>query len=246
MDNQSPLFSIVIPTRNRAHLLPFALKSALSQQFDDFEIVVMANHCQDNTREVVASFKDSRIRYYETNKVLTMPENWEFAWTKARGEYITYLPDDDAINPSALRMLADQTLSGNPELVSWEDANYYYPNWNDVKMQNVLLLFNFGEQLVEDICPTFYQKQLTEFDFAWSSPLPKLLNCIAKRSFFESWRERLGLLFFPIAPDYSFAWIATSVCSNIRVIHRPLTIRGISDNSIGSNAGLGEASKRFF
>ncbi|MBV9894113.1 MAG: glycosyltransferase, partial [Chloroflexi bacterium] len=48
-----PLFSIVIPTRNRALLLEHALHSALGQQFDDYEIVVVANNCADQTRDVV-------------------------------------------------------------------------------------------------------------------------------------------------------------------------------------------------
>ena len=53
MLSNSPLFSIVIPTHNRGHLLGNALRSALAQDFDDYEIVVVANGCSDNTREVV-------------------------------------------------------------------------------------------------------------------------------------------------------------------------------------------------
>lgn len=246
MTKKTPLFSIVIPTRNRAHLLPYAIRSALNQQFQDYEIVVVANNCSDNTREVVSAIKSDRIRYFETDKTLTMPENWEFAWTKAQGEYVTYLCDDDALSPSALKLLAEKTLHGTPPVISWEDAIYYYADWNDASLQNTLLLFYFGDTLVEDISTEVYKKELTEFNFAWSSPLPKLLNCAANRRFFEEWRKRLGQLFYPIAPDYSFAWISAHVCSDIRVLHRPLSIRGISDHSIGSNSGLGNASKEFF
>lgn len=42
-----PLFSIVIPTRNRAHLLQWSLQSALNQDFPDYEIVVNNNNCLD-------------------------------------------------------------------------------------------------------------------------------------------------------------------------------------------------------
>lgn len=245
MTTKTPLFSIVIPTRNRAHLLPHALRSALNQQFEDYEIVVVANDCQDNTREVVHNMSTSRVHYFETEKTLPMPDNWEFAWTKARGKYVTYLCDDDALAPSALKLLAE-SLDGNPPVISWEDAIYYYPNWNDKSLQNILLLFFYGDTLVEDIDAKKMNQELSHFNFAWSSPIPKLLNCAANREFFEEWRQRLGRLFFPIAPDYSFAWISTQVCSFIRVIHRPLSLRGISDYSIGSNAGLGEAANTFF
>lgn len=245
MSTKSPLFSIVIPTRNRSHLLPHALRSALSQDFDDFEIVIAANDCKDNTREVVQNMATRRVRYFETDKMLTMPENWEFAWTKAKGKYVTYLCDDDALVPSALKVLAEKTLDGTPPVISWEDTIYYYSDWHDANIQNALLLFFHGNTDVEDIDASTMHKQLSQFDFPWSCPIPKLLNCAVNREYFENWRTRLGKIFFPIAPDYSFAWLSTQVCPTIRVLHKPLSVRGISDYSIGSNAGLGSAGQAF-
>src|SRR5262245_35309400 len=121
MQAKSPLFSIVIPTRNRSHLLGGALKSALEQDFDDYEVVVVANNCQDNTREVVERLQTDRVKYYETDRTLTMPANWELAWTKTSGKYVTYLPDDDALVPTTLSFLAKNTLKDKPPVISWED-----------------------------------------------------------------------------------------------------------------------------
>src|SRR6266496_755541 len=120
MASGSPLFSIVIPTRNRALLLPYALRSALEQDFDDYEVVIVANDCRDRTRDVVRDMRDERVRYYETDRLLTMPDNFDFAWTKARGRYVTYLPDDDALVPSALKTVAEHGLDGGPAVVSWQ------------------------------------------------------------------------------------------------------------------------------
>ena len=39
VSDHAPYFSIVMPTRNRGHLLPYALQSALDQTFRDYEIV---------------------------------------------------------------------------------------------------------------------------------------------------------------------------------------------------------------
>lgn len=244
--NYHPLFSIVIPTRNRGRLLGHALRSALAQDFDDYEVVVVANDCQDNTRAVVSDLATSQVRYHETARMLTMPENWDYAWTMARGQYVIYLPDDDALVPPTLRLLAEHTLSGEPAVVSWEDAPYYYPDWHEPGMRNLLLLFDHGDVLVEDVPSERYRQECAEFRFAWSSPLPKLLNCAARRDQLNVWRERLGTLFFPVAPDYSFAWITSHVFPSIRVLHRPLSVRGISDHSIGSNAALGESGAAFF
>jgi len=149
MSSSSPLFSIVMPTRNRAHLLPHALRSALEQEFDDYEIVVVANDCHDRTREIVSEMRNDKVRYYETHRLLTMPDNYDFAWTRPVGKYVTYLPDDDALTPSTLRLLAEQALDGDPPLVSWEDAPYYYPDWHDPLMRNLLLISYPGDTLVE-------------------------------------------------------------------------------------------------
>src|SRR4051794_40758319 len=88
-----PLFSIVMPTRNRAHLLQESLQTALNQDFDDYEIVVVNNNCDDNTDEVVERLSNEKVKYFKTEKTLAMPDNWEFAWSKAQGVYVIYLCD---------------------------------------------------------------------------------------------------------------------------------------------------------
>lgn len=247
MNSKSPLFTIVMPTRNRAHILHNALRSALNQTMEDYEIVVMANNCHDNTREVVASLATSRVRYYETDKTLSMPDNWEYAWTKAKGKYITYLSDDDALVPTALELLAERALDGSPPVVSWEDAIYYYSSENDqVEQQNLLLLNYFGNTLIEEVDSTILLEQLAKFEFSWTASIPKMNNSIVNRVFWDEQRKQLGRLFFPLAPDYSFAWIATQICPNIRIVRSPLSVRGISENSIGSDANLGKAGQDFF
>lgn len=247
MKSKSPLFTIVMPTRNRAHILPNALRSALDQTFDDYEIVIMANNCHDNTREVVESLATSRVRYYETDQTLSMPDNWEYAWTKAEGKYITYLSDDDALIPTALELLAEKALDGSPPVVSWEDAIYYYPSKNDQEdQQNLLLLNYFGSALIEEVDSTALLEQLAKLEFSWTASIPKMNNSAVNRAFWDERRKQLGRIFFPLAPDYSFAWIATQICQSIRIVRSPLSVRGISEHSIGSDANLGKAGQDFF
>ena len=245
MPGGTPRFSIVIPTRNRAHLLPFALRSALEQEFDDYEVVVVANDCTDGTRDVVRDMQDGRVRYFETPTMLSMPDNWDYAWTKARGTYVTYLSDDDALAPSALSHLARYAIDGEPPIVSWEDATYYYPDWHDEQLRNLLLIFFRNATPIEDVSTDVYRKLCARFEFPWQSTLPKMLNCVVHRPAFETWREKLGRLFPPICPDYSFAWLACHLFETVRVVHRPLSVRGISVASRGSNAGLGDAGREF-
>jgi glycosyltransferase involved in cell wall biosynthesis len=60
----SPLFSIVIPTYNRAHLITKTIESVLAQEDGDFEILVVDDGSSDNTGEVVSRIFDPRLTYF--------------------------------------------------------------------------------------------------------------------------------------------------------------------------------------
>ena len=64
----NPLFSVIIPTYNRANLLRIAIKSVLDQKFENWELVIVDDGSTDNTKFIIQSFKDSRIKYvYQKN-----------------------------------------------------------------------------------------------------------------------------------------------------------------------------------
>jgi glycosyltransferase involved in cell wall biosynthesis len=97
-----PRVTVVIPTYNRAHYLCEAIQSALNQSYTDFEIVVADNASTDNTAEVVAGFKDPRIRYYRHHTNIGMTLNWQFTFSQASTEFVAALPDDDLHLPDHL------------------------------------------------------------------------------------------------------------------------------------------------
>lgn len=96
----SPLFSIVIPTYNRADgFLRQALGAAVAQDFSDLEILVSDNCSTDQTAELVRSFDDSRIRYVKHPVNLGPAGNFNYCIEQARGHYWLMLHDDDLIDP---------------------------------------------------------------------------------------------------------------------------------------------------
>ena len=62
-----PLISVVIPTYNHADFLKVAITSVVEQTYQNFEIVIVDNHSNDHTNEVVDSFNDDRIHLYKIN-----------------------------------------------------------------------------------------------------------------------------------------------------------------------------------
>jgi glycosyltransferase involved in cell wall biosynthesis len=100
-----PLFSIILPTYNRAQLLPRAIQSVLDQTLADFELVVVDDGSTDNTHELVASYDDARIRYiYQDQSGQARACN--LGVKHARAPYITFIDSDDEALPRWLELFA--------------------------------------------------------------------------------------------------------------------------------------------
>ena len=59
---ENPLVSVIIPTRNRAGYLTQAIASVYAQSHQNFEIIVIDDGSQDNTKDIAGIF-DQRLFY---------------------------------------------------------------------------------------------------------------------------------------------------------------------------------------
>jgi len=97
----SPVVSIIMATYNREEWLPNAMESVLNQTYQDWELIIWDDGSQDDTREVVASYKDKRIHYhYAKNHGMSYALNQ--ALKLVNGIYIAFLDDDDEWFPDKL------------------------------------------------------------------------------------------------------------------------------------------------
>jgi glycosyltransferase involved in cell wall biosynthesis len=110
-----PLVSVCIPTYNRAGLLAGALQTVLAQTMGDFEIVVSDNASTDDTPGVVARCADHRIRYHRNARNIGGRDNWNRAFSLARGRYIAPFADDDLMLPENLAAKV-QALGAHPRV----------------------------------------------------------------------------------------------------------------------------------
>ena len=90
-----PFFTVVIPTHNRHDLLRHAIDSVLKQSFESFELIVVDDHSTDNTRSVVGSFEDARIRYLENDRTKGAAGARNVGIIAAKGKWVAFLDDDD-------------------------------------------------------------------------------------------------------------------------------------------------------
>ncbi|MFA5309348.1 MAG: glycosyltransferase [Dehalococcoidales bacterium] len=111
--NSIPRVSIIMPTYNRAGFLKEAIESVLNQTCGDYTLIIVDDGSTDNTREVVESFNDPRIRYiYKENGGVSSARN---AGIKASdGEYVAFLDSDDIWLPENLEVKI-KMLDAHPE-----------------------------------------------------------------------------------------------------------------------------------
>lgn len=100
-ENQG-LVTIAIPAYKSAYLSE-AIRSALEQDYSKIELIVIDDCSPDNIKEVVDSFKDSRVRYVRNHKNLgsiSVVHNWNKCLDESRGEFFILLCDDDILLPN--------------------------------------------------------------------------------------------------------------------------------------------------
>jgi glycosyltransferase involved in cell wall biosynthesis len=97
-----PKLSVCIPVYNGAEFIKEAIDSVLTQEFKDFELVIVDNCSTDNTIDIIRSYTDSRIKLFINKSNIGMIPNWNKAMEHAIGKYIKVLPADDFIYPGCL------------------------------------------------------------------------------------------------------------------------------------------------
>jgi glycosyltransferase involved in cell wall biosynthesis len=99
----TPKVSILIPTYNYAHYLSEAIDSALSQTYDDFEVIIVDDMSKDNTDEVVKKYlSNKKVKYFKNPENLGLVGNFNKCLEYSSGKYIKYLLADDKFHPQLL------------------------------------------------------------------------------------------------------------------------------------------------
>jgi len=109
---ETPYFSIILPTYNRALFLPKAIESVLWQTFTYWELIIVDDGSTDNTKEVVSLYNDTRIKYvFQENKERSAARNHGI--DISIGQYICFLDSDDYYKPERLHELHQFLLENN-------------------------------------------------------------------------------------------------------------------------------------
>lgn len=95
-----PRVSIITPAYNMARFLPAAIDSALSQDYEDKEIVVLDDGSQDDTAAVVRAYGDKVRYHWQPNEGVA--NSYNRLMRLAQGEYVHVLDADDVLMPGTI------------------------------------------------------------------------------------------------------------------------------------------------
>lgn len=98
----APKISIVMPVWNGEKYLREAVDSLLAQTFGDFELIVLDDGSTDSTPEILASYRDPRVRIVRLDHVGLIPAE-TIGVANARAEWIARQDADDISHPARLQ-----------------------------------------------------------------------------------------------------------------------------------------------
>lgn len=90
-----PKISVLMPVYNAEKFLKKAINSILGQTFKDYEFLIINDGSTDNSKKIILSYKDSRIRYYENKINQGVIKTLNRGLRLSKGKYIARMDADD-------------------------------------------------------------------------------------------------------------------------------------------------------
>jgi glycosyltransferase involved in cell wall biosynthesis len=234
------IHTLIIPTRNRQKYAKEAAEYYLKSERPDIELIIVDN--SDNKELIYKELKnirfDKRLKIIPSQKgILNMRENWERAIQHAMGEWITYIGDDDALDPNIVNLI-EKIFKSNQfdsyECITWTHINYCWDGvYTDTRRPSAII--PVGENIIRGI----NSKETLNNILTWSKPSRSLGSGASiyhgawKRSLLEKVTKlNNGKLFkYDTAVDYESGYNALWLTEKFMHLDRPFSILGACQDS---------------
>ena len=156
------MISVVIPLYNKEQIIEKCLQSVLSQDYDDFEVIIVNDGSTDRSVEIVKAIDDSRIRLIEQEN--GGPSKARNTGVKnAKGDWIVFLDADDEFLSGALKKICNLiqnhpnvsmfgcsyiTNDGKNVIEPYKIKDGYYTNCYKVKNVDICLYLRKYEKCI--------------------------------------------------------------------------------------------------
>jgi glycosyltransferase involved in cell wall biosynthesis len=224
-----PLFSVIIPTKNRSYLVRYAIQSILNQTCRDLEVVVVDNDDNEDTQAVISSFDDPRLRCVRTGG-LSMHDNWDRGFREARGEYITLITDRVVLRPHTLERVGQAFASGDHKIVSWLRDHIQDPKPGETFYMRLRWKRAGVPEVVSshDIISRFLSRSFLETTLI----IPTGTHSCCHRSVVERLLQGpAGRVSLAVAPDYTFAFQQLAFYDHVLMLNEYLGLTSMREGT---------------
>ncbi len=144
-------FSVIVPCYNVEAYLDQCIESIISQDYEDFEVLLIDDGSNDGTGVKCDEWasKDERIHtFHKLNGGLSDARNYGMA--QSQGEYLIFIDSDDFIESGAFSEIAKAT-DGEPDVITTRLIEYFGENdirYGDEKMEESISLTPTTEEAI--------------------------------------------------------------------------------------------------
>lgn len=230
----TPIFSILIATRNRATYCINAIETILGFEYKNFELIIQDNSENLKLHDYIRNRKvDNRLVYNYTPPPFSSIDNFNSVIGLAKGEYLCLIGDDDAVHPEIFNAVEWAIANKIPSITHTLKAIYRWPDACDNPQDNGLLTIdNISGKIKKQSSKNSIMKLMKNGGQGYLNlPFPKLYHGIVKREYMELLKEETGNYVGGLSPDIYIAIGLAQHIPEIVEIDYPLTLPGICGKS---------------
>jgi len=230
-----PLFTVIIPVKNRAAYLYHTLRTCMMQEYKNIEIIVSDDASDDDTSKVVkdAMQIDPRIKYYFHNPGLGMRDNFEFALSKVKSGYVIALGGDDGLLPNGIQGMYEVLQKTDMEMLAWPAPLFSFPNKLGEDGQ-LLIYHKKGIKIIKS--DEFLNRQATQLSYLSDieSPMFYVKGVVSTRLIDKvKERSKEGRFYSCPTPDGYSGIVLAGEVDAYAFSSEPFSIYGMSNASQG-------------
>lgn len=237
--------SIVVPTKNRHYYLEYLVKYFNSINSNQIELIIYDNSSiglRNKFVDFLDATNDNRIKYFEDDKELSQTENCDLAISKACGEYISLLGDDDIFSKHILTYI-EQWIKDGTEAILPVKGTYLWPDVKPRlygnKQSGMFKLGLFSNKIVKTESKKVLSKVISKGGSEILN-LPRVYHGIVSKKILNKIFEDCGSYFPGPSPDIANAVAICKYVKNYTIIDTPLIISGQSILSAGGQGAEGK------
>ncbi len=226
-NDSNPLVSIIMPAYNAAEYIAEAIESVLIQNYRNFELIIVDDGSTDNTKDIIAGFKDEKIKYfYKENAGTASARN--LAMKESKGDFLITLDADDMITPDFIAKHLQQ-FEKHPE--------------TDLVYCDDYLIDEDGKPTRVSERPEYPdRKSLIRDLFRYGCPIVPFRTCIRKSVF-----DKIGFFDEDLLVGEDYDMMRRFVKSGLKIHHLKdaLYLRRITPNNLLRNSTAQNAKCHF-